>query len=254
MIWVLGSTRRRLRSTVPDHLKEGRKLLAQGAYDAALAELNKALEISPYLGEAYYQRGCVHEARGRIDEALADFDHALQCDPQHAHAYLHRGRIRTEKGDLEPALADFDQVMIMRPNDAECYLQSRGLPGQEGPDQRRDPRLPARPEADEPFRLLGTRPLLPRTARRREPAGSRPCRCPASTARAPPGARRSDQPSGPGLRALSEPPSVCIIALIQGSTQGLPVRSSHDAARRVEPEGHCRVKNGRRDMLGGYQV
>ena len=126
MIWVLGSTRRRLRSTVPDHLKEGRKFLAQGAHDAALAELNKALEISPYLGEAHFQRGCVHEARGHVDEALADFDRAIECDPQHAHAHLHRGRIRTEKGDLEPALADFDQVMIMRPNDAECYLH-RGV-------------------------------------------------------------------------------------------------------------------------------
>ena len=126
MIWVLGSTRRRLRSTVPDHMKEGRKLLVQGAYDAALAELNKALEISPYLGEAHFQRGCVNEACGHLDEALADFDRALECDHQHAHAYLHRGKIRTEKGELEPALADFDQVMIMRPNDAECYL-NRGV-------------------------------------------------------------------------------------------------------------------------------
>ena len=126
MIGILGSTRRRQRSTVPDHLREARKLLVQGAHDGALAELNKAIEISPYLGEAYYQRGCVQEARGQVDEALADFDQALQCDPQHAHAYLHRGRIRTEKGELDPALADFDQVMMMRPNDAECYL-NRGV-------------------------------------------------------------------------------------------------------------------------------
>jgi tetratricopeptide (TPR) repeat protein len=126
MVLVLSSTRRRLRDTVPDHLKEGRKLLVQGAYDAALAQFNKALEISPYLGEAYYLRGCVYEAQGKVDAALADFDHALKCDPQHPHAYLHRGRLRTEKGNLDEALHDFDQVMIMRPNDAECYL-SRGV-------------------------------------------------------------------------------------------------------------------------------
>ncbi len=126
MIWVADSTRRRLRATVPHHLREGRKLLAQGAHQAALAELNSALEISPHLADALYHRGCVHEATGQVEEALADFDQALSCDPQHALSYLHRGRIRSEQGDVDPALADFDQVMTMRPSDAECYL-NRGI-------------------------------------------------------------------------------------------------------------------------------
>jgi tetratricopeptide (TPR) repeat protein len=126
MYTVLTSTRRRLRSSVPNRLKEGRKLLVLGQYDAALCEFNKALEISSYLGDAYYQRGCVYEALGAIDLALADFDQALRCDAQIAHAYLHRGRIRTEIGEFDSALADFDQVITMRPNDAECYLK-RGI-------------------------------------------------------------------------------------------------------------------------------
>jgi tetratricopeptide (TPR) repeat protein len=126
MTTVLTFTRRRLRSTVPNHLKEGRKLLGLGQCDAALREVNKALEISSYLGDAYYQRGCVYEALGAIDLALADFNQALRCDAQIPQAYLHRGRIRTEKGVLDSALADFDQVMIMRPNHPECYL-NRGV-------------------------------------------------------------------------------------------------------------------------------
>ena len=126
MTAVFTSTRRRLRSSVPNRLKEGRKLLVLGQCDAALREFNKALEISPYLGDAYYQRGCVYEALGAIDLALADFNQALRCDAQIPQAYLHRGRIRTEKGVLDSALADFDQVMIMRPNHPECYL-NRGV-------------------------------------------------------------------------------------------------------------------------------
>ena len=126
MIFVLGSTRRRLRATVPDHLRQARIHLVHGDHDAALSALRKALEIAPYLGEAYFQRGCVQEARGQVDIALADFDQAIECDPQLALAYLHRGRIRTEKGDLEPALADFERVMMMRPNDPDCYLH-RGV-------------------------------------------------------------------------------------------------------------------------------
>jgi tetratricopeptide (TPR) repeat protein len=126
MASVLAITRRRLRLTVPIHLKEGRKLLVLGQHEAALAEINKAIEISPYLGEAYFQRGCALEAAAKADLALVDFDHALKCDPQLAHAYLHRGRLRTEKGEFDAALADFEQVMNMRPNDAECYL-NRGI-------------------------------------------------------------------------------------------------------------------------------
>jgi tetratricopeptide (TPR) repeat protein len=126
LIGVQSSTRRRLRASVPLHLKEGRKLLVQGAHHAALAEFDRALAISPYLAEGYYHRGCVHEATGQVAEALADFDSALRCDPQHAHSYLRRGRLRTEKGEYNLALEDFDQVMIMRPNDAECYL-NRGI-------------------------------------------------------------------------------------------------------------------------------
>jgi Tfp pilus assembly protein PilF len=126
MTAVSSSTRRRLRSRVPQHLSEGRRLLVRGEHDAALKEFNRALQISPCMGEAYFQRGCVQEARGKLDEALADFDHALRCDAQLARTYLHRGRIRTAKDDLGAALADFDQVMIMRPNDVECYL-NRGV-------------------------------------------------------------------------------------------------------------------------------
>ncbi|MFO0889739.1 MAG: tetratricopeptide repeat protein [Isosphaeraceae bacterium] len=123
---VLTTTRRRLRSTVPDHLKGARRHLVQGDLDSAMAEVTQALKISPYLGEAYFQRGCIHEAKGEMDAALADFDQALACDPQHAISYLHRGRLRTTRGDLDGALADFDQVMIMRPNDPECFL-NRGV-------------------------------------------------------------------------------------------------------------------------------
>jgi tetratricopeptide (TPR) repeat protein len=122
----LTSTRRRLRSTVPNHLKQGQKLLVLGQYDAALCSINRALEISPYRGDAYHLRGCVYEALGAIDLALADFDEALRRDAQIAHAYLHRGRIRTARGELDSALADFNQLMIIRPNDAGSYL-NRGV-------------------------------------------------------------------------------------------------------------------------------
>jgi tetratricopeptide (TPR) repeat protein len=126
MFIVLTTTRRRLLTAVPAYIKSARRHLALGEYDAALAEIHRALSLSPSRGDAYFLRGCVREAQGKIDEALADFDHALSLDGQQVHAYLHRGRLRTQRGELDAALSDFDQVMIMRPNDPECYL-NRGI-------------------------------------------------------------------------------------------------------------------------------
>jgi tetratricopeptide (TPR) repeat protein len=126
MTAVSSFTRRRLRSRVPQHLMEGRRLLVRGEHGAALEEFNRALQISPFIGEAYFQRGCAQEARGKLDEALADFDHALRCDAQLVRTYLHRGCIRSARGELDAALADFDQVIFMRPSDAECHL-NRGI-------------------------------------------------------------------------------------------------------------------------------
>src|SRR5262245_20944119 len=122
----LSTTRRRLRALVPGYLKDGRKQLIRGEHVAALALFNKALEISPYLGDAYYQRGCTFEALGKLDQALADYDRALECDHLQLQAYLRRGRIKTERGELDAALADFNQILSVRSNDAECLL-NRGI-------------------------------------------------------------------------------------------------------------------------------
>jgi tetratricopeptide (TPR) repeat protein len=126
MLQVLWTTQRRRRRTLPGHLRDGRISLVHGNYDAAMAAFNEALKIAPYLGDAYLQRGCVHEAKGDRAAALADYDHALRCDPQLSGAYLHRGRLRIELGELDAASDDFGRFMNMRPNDVEGYL-NRGI-------------------------------------------------------------------------------------------------------------------------------
>ena len=112
---------------MPDHLKEGRKLLAQGHTTRPLAEFNKALEISPYLGEAYFQRGLRPRGPGRARSrpwptSIRPSSATLSTRTPTSIAAGSAPRRASSDG----ALADFDQVMIMRPNDAECYL-NRGV-------------------------------------------------------------------------------------------------------------------------------
>ncbi len=121
-----GVARRRMRSRLPRHLKDGRSHLFQKEYDAALAQFNRAIQIAPHLAEAYRGRGSVYHAMGDLPHALADFDRAIEADPRLASAYVQRAKIRTETGDLDGALADFERLLSIRATDPELYL-NRGI-------------------------------------------------------------------------------------------------------------------------------
>lgn len=122
MLAVLLKTRRRLRALAPRYLKAGRREFIRKEYAAALREFNRAIKLSPLIGEAYCQRGLALLAMGDNTHALADFDQAIELDPRLSTAYIERGRIRTENGEFERALDDFRQALGIRSNDPECYL------------------------------------------------------------------------------------------------------------------------------------
>jgi tetratricopeptide (TPR) repeat protein len=122
--WV--AARRRRRSRLPRLLKAGRAHFFLKEYEPALGQYNQAIQIAPYLGEAFCGRGCVYLAMGDAARALADFDRAIECDPRQIAAYIKRAKIRTESGDFDGALADFEKLMNMRAAEPEIYL-NRGI-------------------------------------------------------------------------------------------------------------------------------
>ncbi len=56
---------------------------ALGRYDAALAELTKAIELDPVNVEAYHNRAVIRERRGERDLAIRDYQTALRYNPQY---------------------------------------------------------------------------------------------------------------------------------------------------------------------------
>ena len=121
-----GAARRRRRSSLPRFLKAGRAYFFQKEYDPALGQYHQAIQIAPYLSEAYCGRGCVYLAMGDTARALADFERAIQCDPRQVTAYIQRAKIRTENNDFDGAIADFETLLNMRATDPELYL-NRGI-------------------------------------------------------------------------------------------------------------------------------
>jgi spermidine synthase/Tfp pilus assembly protein PilF len=68
------------------------------------------------LVEAYLGLGAQHLSLGRVDAALADLENAVDTMPQHAVAHHHLGTALSENGRLEEALPQFSQALDQRPD------------------------------------------------------------------------------------------------------------------------------------------
>ncbi|MCA8924918.1 MAG: tetratricopeptide repeat protein [Planctomycetes bacterium] len=93
--------------------------------EAALADVQRALELAPNSSRAYVSRGILHEWLGQRELALADLDRALELDPSSIRAYTNRGGIRAHLGDAEGALDDLTRALELDPRSAQAYV-SRG--------------------------------------------------------------------------------------------------------------------------------
>src|SRR6266853_1994478 len=69
----------------------GQECLTRGAWEGALSNFSKVIEIEPGSAEAYGARGIAKRANGDMGGALADLTIAIDLKPDLAQAYLDRG-------------------------------------------------------------------------------------------------------------------------------------------------------------------
>jgi tetratricopeptide (TPR) repeat protein len=96
----------------------GNALARQGNFEAAGKQLEYALQINPRNAMAAYDLGNVRARQGRFDEAMNQFERALKTDPGLAKAHYNMGSLLTQQGKLDEAIAHFRQVMLLAPEDA----------------------------------------------------------------------------------------------------------------------------------------
>ena len=85
--------------------------------DAALADINNGIQISPGLGDAYVDRGAVAISQGRYDEAMADLNKALELGAHYPQiAYYDRGIVFEQKGDIRSAYYDYRKAVEIAPD------------------------------------------------------------------------------------------------------------------------------------------
>lgn len=110
-----------LRNTTIVHIYRGIAFAKKGEINRAIADYDKAIELSPKNAIAYNNRGYAYNELGQYDRAIADFDQAIDFDPKSSTAYNNRGYAYFNKGAFDRAVADYDQAIKLDPRYAKAY-------------------------------------------------------------------------------------------------------------------------------------
>jgi hypothetical protein len=95
--------------------------IAASAYDLALIDLNKALQLLGETGpkaltaQNFVNRGLVYQQQKIYERALADFDRALTFDPATASAHANRALVHILTKAPDKAMADAQRALELRP-------------------------------------------------------------------------------------------------------------------------------------------
>lgn len=110
-------------TTAEQFLSRGQLRQNAGRYDAALADLSRALELDSNLAGANLSRGWILFEQKDYETAIAEFDDALAKDGQLASAYAGRGTAQRQLGNTAAAIKDLTQAIRRVPNSADYYLR-----------------------------------------------------------------------------------------------------------------------------------
>lgn len=106
------------------HVNRGIIRLRMGRKEAANTDFNRAIELSPKLGEAYVNRGSVAILQSRFDDGIADINQGLEFGlDEPAKAYFNRALAYEALDNLKSAYYDFKRANELKPEWEEPKTQ-----------------------------------------------------------------------------------------------------------------------------------
>ncbi len=111
-------------------MDEGNK----GQLETAMADFNRALQLSPKDADVLYNRGMVYDDIGDRDRAIADYSAAILVSPDNHDVYYHRALDYDLKGEYALAIKDYSEVIGREANPAYPLFR-RGLAKQKSGDK-----------------------------------------------------------------------------------------------------------------------
>jgi tetratricopeptide (TPR) repeat protein len=101
--------------------------LAAGRTDLAIDDLTHLLSQLPSDGDAWFDRGVIHQRAGRHAASLADYDMAVRWEPAHIQAHFHRAKVLVDLDRIDDALAAFARVIVLQPDAVDALLNRAAL-------------------------------------------------------------------------------------------------------------------------------
>lgn len=126
-----------------DYFGRGMAQMTVRNYQGAIADFDKALQLTPDFALAWLQRGVARYRHQRtssnrtdgnipadvasqmvkheLSEAIADFDRAIELSPSMSFAYYDKGNLLVDMQDYTSALAAYTQAIEAKPDFGEAY-------------------------------------------------------------------------------------------------------------------------------------
>lgn len=95
-----------------------------GRMEAAVADIERALELNASSPDAHLARGSLRFLAGQLGEALADLDRAVALDPSYASAYDKRCAVKMGLGRAADALGDCENAVKLDPKNHDAWINS----------------------------------------------------------------------------------------------------------------------------------
>jgi Flp pilus assembly protein TadD/TolB-like protein len=116
---LVSSAQREQRELAAFHLDQGRRLFDREQDREALAELRRAVFLSPYEARAHLLIGQIHLRAGRPADAIDAFKISIWSEDQ-AQAHVLLGEAYLKTGDKVKARAEAQRALVMAPESADA--------------------------------------------------------------------------------------------------------------------------------------
>jgi tetratricopeptide (TPR) repeat protein/TolB-like protein len=116
---IVNSAQREQRELATFHLEQGRRLFDREQDREALAELRKAIYLSPYEAQAHLLIGRIHLRGGRPGDAVDAFKISIWSE-DHAPAHVYLAEAYLKLGDAANARAEAQRALALDPSSADA--------------------------------------------------------------------------------------------------------------------------------------